>query len=182
MTLNSASKTPYQTFLLDNCCTATFFRKTHMFTNKSLESAAKTMKDSAEKFNPAAAQEAFKPVMDNLKAWGDLAQQQAQAAQAAVAATVEAFKSIKEPQAAFEAMKASAENAMAMASKNVKDATALSVEQFNSTVDSLEKSSPAPEAFAGVAKGMKDAASTIENALESAMKNGAAAVKKARTE
>ena len=151
-----------------------------MFTNTPFESAAKTMKANAEKFNPAAAQEALKPVMDNLKAWGDLAQQQAQVAQAAVAETVEAFKSIKEPQAAFEALKVSAENALAMAAKNVKDATALSVAQFNASVDTLEKSSPAPEAFAGVAKGLKAAASTMENALESAMKNGAAAAKKAR--
>ena len=151
-----------------------------MFTNTPFESAAKTMKANAEKFNPAAAQEALKPVMDSLKAWGDLAQQQAQVAQAAVAETVEAFKSIKEPQAAFEALKVSAENALAMAAKNVKDATALSVAQFNASVDTLEKSSPAPEAFAGVAKGMKAAASTMENALESAMKNGAAAAKKAR--
>ena len=151
-----------------------------MFTNTPFESAAKTMKANAEKFNPAAAQEALKPVMDNLKAWGDLAQQQAQVAQAAVAETVEAFKNIKEPQAAFEALKVSAENALAMAAKNVKDATALSVTQFNASVDTLEKSSPAPEAFAGVAKGMKAAASTMENALESAMKNGAAAAKKAR--
>ena len=147
-----------------------------MFTNTPFQSAAETIKANAEKFNPAAAQEALKPVMDNLKAWGDLAQQQAQIAQAAVAETMEAFKGIKEPQAAFEALKASAENALAMAAKNVKDATALSVAQFNASVDTLEKSSPAPEAFAGVAKGMKEAASTMENALDSAMKNGAPAV------
>ena len=76
-----------------------------MFSKNPFEAAAKTMKDSAEKFNPAAAQEAFKPVMDHLKAWGDLAQKQAQAAQASIAETVESFKSVKEPQAAFEAMK-----------------------------------------------------------------------------
>ena len=63
------------------------------------------MKENAEKFNPAASQEAFKPVLDPLKAWGDLARKQAQVAQAAVAETAESFKSIKEPQAAFEAMK-----------------------------------------------------------------------------
>lgn len=147
-----------------------------MFTNTPFQSAAETIKANAEKFNPAAAQEALKPVMDNLKAWGDLAQQQAQIAQSAVAETMEAFKGIKEPQAAFEALKASAENALAMAAKNVKDATALSVAQFNASVDTLEKSSPAPEAFAGVAKGMKEAASTMENALDSAMKNGVPAV------
>ena len=72
---------------------------------RNLESLAKTMKENAEKFNPAASQEAFKPVLDPLKAWGDLARKQAQVAQAAVAETAESFKSIKEPQAAFEAMK-----------------------------------------------------------------------------
>jgi DNA-binding LytR/AlgR family response regulator len=151
-----------------------------MFTNTSFESIAKTMKKNAEKFNPAASQEAFKPVMEQLKAWGDLAQKQAQVAQAAVAETVESFKSVKEPQAAFEAMKASAENGIAMATQNLKDVTALGFAQFHTSVDALQKAHPAPEAFAPVGKGLKDAASKMENALESTMKNGAAAVKKAR--
>ena len=151
-----------------------------MSSNNPFEAAAKTMKDSAEKFNPAAAQEAFKPVMDHLKAWGDLAQKQAQAAQASMAETVESFKSVKEPQAAFEAMKASAENSIAIATKNLKDVTALGVAQFNSSVDALEKAHPAPEVFANVGKSLKTAASSMETALESAMKNGVAAVKKAR--
>lgn len=151
-----------------------------MFTNTSFESIAKTMKENAEKFNPAASQEAFKPVMEQLKAWGDLAQKQAQVAQAAVAETVESFKNIKEPKAAFEAMKASAESSVAMASQNLKDVTALGFAQFQTSIDALQKAHPAPEAFASMAKGLKDAAATAENALESAMKNGAAAVKKAR--
>jgi polyhydroxyalkanoate synthesis regulator phasin len=151
-----------------------------MFTNTSFESIAKTMKENAEKFSPAASQEAFKPVMDQLKAWGDLTQKQAQAAQAAMAETVESFKNIKEPKAAFEALKASAESSIAIASQNLKDVTALGVAQFQSSIDTMQKSSPAPEAFASVAKGFKDAASKVENALESAMKNGAVAVKKAR--
>ena len=151
-----------------------------MFTNSSFDSIAKTMKENAAKFNPAASQEAFKPMMDNLKAWGDLAQKQAQAAQAAVAETVESFKTIKEPKAAFEAMKATAENSLAIATQNLKDVTALGVAQFQSSVDALQKAHPAPEAFATVGKGLKEAASNVENALESALKNGAAAVKKAR--
>ena len=151
-----------------------------MFSNTPFEAAAKTMKANAEKFNPAAAQEAFKPVMDHLKAWGDLAQKQAQAAQASIAETVESFKSVKEPQAAFEAMKASAENGIAIATKNLKDVTALGVAQFNSSVDALEKSHPAPEAFSNVGQSLKTAASTMETALESAIKSGAAAVKKVR--
>ena len=152
-----------------------------MFTNTSFEAIAKTMKENAEKFNPAASQEAFKPVMAQLKAWGDLAQKQAQATQAAVAETVESFKSIKEPQAAFEAMKTSAEQGLAIATKNLKEVTALGFAHFHSSVDTLEKAHPAPEAFANVGKGLKNAASTMENALESVMKKGTAAVKKART-
>ena len=149
-----------------------------MFTNTSFESIAKTMKENAEKFNPAASQEAFKPVLEQLKAWGDLAQKQAQAAQASVAETVETFKSIKEPQAAFEALKVSAEKSLAIATQNLKDVSALGFAQFHSSVDALEKSHPVPEAFATVGKGLKDAASKMETALESAMKNGAAAIKK----
>lgn len=151
-----------------------------MFTNTPFESAAKTMLSGSQKFTPASAQEALKPLLDNLKAWGDLAQQQAQASQAAIAETVESFKSIKDPQAAMDAIKVVAESGMAMAAKNVQEATALSVAQFNANVDSLEKSSPAPESFAGVAKGMKAAASSMENALETVIKNGSAAAKKAR--
>ncbi|MDB5868882.1 MAG: hypothetical protein JWP96_1214 [Polaromonas sp.] len=151
-----------------------------MFTNTPFESIAKTFKENAEKFNPAASQEAFKPVLDNLKAWGELAQQQVQATQAAVAETVESFKSIKEPQAAFEALKVSAENGIAIAKKNLQDVTALGVAQFSSSVDALQKAHPAPEAFATVGKGLKDAAAKIEDALDSALKNGAAVVKKAR--
>lgn len=151
-----------------------------MFTNTSFESIAKTMKENAEKLNPAASQETFKPVMEQLKAWGDLAQKQAQVAQTAIAETVESFKSVKEPQAAFEAMKASAENGIAMATQNLKDVTALGFAQFHTSVDALQKAHPAPEAFASVGKGLKDVASKMENALESTMKNGAAAVKKAR--
>jgi hypothetical protein len=97
-----------------------------------------------------------------------------------VTETVESFKSIKEPQAAFEAMKSSAENGLAMATKNLKDVTALGFEQFHTSVDALQKAHPAPEVFATVGKGLKSAASTMETAIESAMKTGASAVKKAR--
>jgi hypothetical protein len=150
-----------------------------MFTNTPFESAAKTLKANAEKFNPAAAQEAFKPMMDHLKAWGELAQKQAQVAQASIAETVESFKSIKEPQAAFEAMKASAENGIAMATKNLKDVTALGVAQFSSSIDALEKAHPAPEVFATMGKSLKSAAASMETALESAMTKGSAAVSSA---
>lgn len=152
-----------------------------MFSNTSFDSITKTFKANAEKFNSAATQEAFQPVMEQLKAWGDLAQKQAQVAQAAVAETVESFKSIKEPQAAFETMKASAENGLAMATKNLKDVTALGIAQFHASIDALEKAHPAPEAFANVGSTLKTAVASMGTALDSAMKTGAATVKKARS-
>jgi prolyl-tRNA synthetase len=151
-----------------------------MPTNKSFESAETALKSSAEKFTPAAAQEAFQPIMDNLKAWGDLVQEQAQASQAALAQTFEAFKDIKEPQAAFNAMGAFAENFTAMFSKNIMDAVRLSMVQFKGTVVSLENSLPASAAFAGIANGLKEAASKMESSMETAVNDGTAAVKKLR--
>lgn len=147
-----------------------------MFKNTPFEAIAKTMQDSAGKFNPAAAQEAIKPVMDNLKAWGDMAQSQAKAAQAAVAESVETLKSSKAPQEAFASMQASAEAGMTLAAKHLKEATALGVAQFQSSLEALEKSHPAPEALAGVSKTLKAAAANLESALDSALKTGAAAV------
>lgn len=147
-----------------------------MFKNTPFEAIAKTLSESAPKFNPAAMQDAIKPAQDNLKAWADLAQNQAKEAQAAIAETVESIQGIKDPQAAFEVMKASAEAGMAMFAKNLKDATALSFGQFHSTVDAVEKAHPAPEAFAPVAKNLKAAATTAENTLDSVMEKSAAAV------
>jgi hypothetical protein len=47
------------------------------------------------------------------------------------------------------------------------------VGQFHDTVDAIEKSHPTPEAFAAVAKNLKDAASTAESTLDSALEKGA---------
>ena len=150
-----------------------------MFTNNPFATAAQSLQDAAQKFNPAAAQDAFKPVMANLQAWGELAQKQAQAAQASMAETVESFKAVKEPQAAFEAMKASAEKNLALATQNLKEVTALGVAQFSSNVDAMAKAHPAPDAVAGLAKGMKEAAAKIEAGLDSALTTGTKAVAKA---
>jgi hypothetical protein len=147
-----------------------------MFKNTPFEAIAKTMSDAAPKMNPAAVQDALKPVQDNLKAWADLAQVQAKEAQAVITDAVESIKGAKDPQAAFEVMKSSAEAGMALFSKNLKAATSLSVGQFNSSVDAIEKAHPAPEAFASVAKNLKAAASTAESTLGTAMEKGAAAV------
>lgn len=146
-----------------------------MFKNTPFEAIAKTISESAPKFNAASIQDAVKPAQENLRAWADLAQNQAKEAQAAIAETMASIKEIKDPQAAFEIMKASSEAGMAMFAKNLKEATSLSVGQFHSTVDAVEKAHPAPEAFAAVAKNLKAAATTAESTLESAMEKGAQA-------
>lgn len=147
-----------------------------MFKNTPFEAIAKSISESAPKFTPAAMQDAIKPVQDNLKAWADLAQNQGNEAKAAIAGTVESIKGIKDPQAAFEVIKTSAEDGLAMFAKNLKEATSLSFGQFHSTVDAVEKAHPAPEAFATLAKNLKAAATTAESTLESVMEKGAAAV------
>lgn len=145
-----------------------------MFKNTPFEAIAKSMQDAAPKFSPTAMQDAVKPMQDNLKAWADLAQSQAQEAQAVLTDAVESIKGIKDPQAAFEVFKASAEAGMALFAKNLKDATSLSVGQFHDTVDAIEKAHPAPENFAPLAKGLKAAASTAESTLDAAMEKGTA--------
>jgi len=147
-----------------------------MFKNTPFEAIAKTMQDSASKINPAAVQEAIKPTQENLKAWADLAQAQAKEAQAVLTETVESIKGIKDPQEAFEIIKAASEAGIALFTKNLKEATSLSVGQFHSAVDAVEKAHPAPEAFAPTAKSLKAAATTAESALDSVLEKGAAAV------
>ena len=148
--------------------------------NQNFESAQKSIQSSAEKFTPEAMQEAFQPFMNNMKAWGELAQQQAQASQKALTETVEAFKNVKEPQAAMEIMGTFAQTLMEMTSKNMKDTVALSVSQFKGNVTSMEKTMPASEAMTSIANNMKDAASKMESSVETSVNEGAAAVKKAR--
>jgi hypothetical protein len=147
-----------------------------MFKNTPFETIAKTLTDSVPKFDPAAMQNAVGPAQENLKAWVYLAQSQAKEAQAAAAQTLEALKDIKDPQAAFELMQASAEAGMVRFAKNLREASALGVGQFHNTVDAVEKAHPAKEAFAPVAKNLKAAASSAESALETAMDKGAAAM------
>jgi len=147
-----------------------------MFKNTPFEAIAKTMSESAPKFNAASMQDAIKPVQENLQAWADLAQNQAKEVQAALAETVASIKDIKDPQAAFEIMKTSSEAGMALFAKNLKEATSLSFDQFHSTVDAVEKAHPAPETFAHVAKNLKAAATTAESTLDTVMEKSAAAV------
>ena len=148
--------------------------------NQTFESAQKSIQSSAEKFTPEAMQEAFQPMMNNMKAWGELVQQQAQASQAVVTETFEAFKNVKEPQAALEIMGTFAQNLVEMTSKNLKETVALSVSQFKGNVDSMQKNLPASDAVSSISNSMKDAASKMESNVETSVNEGAAAVKKAR--
>lgn len=148
--------------------------------NQNFESAQKSLQSSAEKFTPEAMQEAFQPIMNNMKAWGELVQQQAQASQSAFTETFEAIKNVKQPQAAMEIMGTFAQSLMEMTSKNMKDTVALSVSQFKGNVTSLEKNLPASQAVTSIANNMKEAASKMESSVETSVNEGAAAVKKAR--
>ena len=148
--------------------------------NQNFESAQKSIQSSAEKFTPEAMQEAFQPIMNNMKAWGELVQQQAQASQTVVTETFEAFKNVKEPQAALEIMGTFAQNLVEMTSKNLKETVALSVSQFKGNVDSMQKNLPASDAVTSIANSMKDSATQMETSVESSVNEGAAAIKKVR--
>ena len=148
--------------------------------NQTFESAQKSIQSSAEKFTPEAMQEAFQPIMNNMKAWGELVQQQAQASQTVVTETFEAFKNVKEPQAALEVMGTFAQNLVEMTSKNLKETVALSVSQFKGNVDSMQKNLPASDAVSSIANSMKDSATQMETSVESSVNEGAAAIKKVR--
>lgn len=150
-----------------------------MFSNPSFESL-KAFLPQLDALKPGVAQEAVQPLLENLKAWGELTQAQAQATQAAAMESLEALKAAKDPQAALEIVKANAEKTVALGVKHAQEAAALSVAQFNAGVDAISASHPAPEAFAGVAKGLKAAANTAEANLSKTLKSGAAAVKKSR--
>ena len=149
--------------------------------NQNYESAQKSLQSSAEQFTPEAMQQAFQPMMDNMKAWGELIQQQAQESQNVITETFEAFKNVKEPQAALEIMGTFAQNLVSLTSKNMKDTVALSVAQFQGNVDSMQKNLPASDAVSSIANSMKDSASKMQSSMESSVNEGYTAVKKART-
>jgi hypothetical protein len=147
-----------------------------MFKNTPFEAIAKSMTESAPKFDLGAAQEAFRPLQDNLKAWADLAQSQSAEAQATMMETVDAVKRAKDPQAAFEAFKTSSETAIALFQKNLRDSMALSVTQFHDTIDAVQKAHPAGENFAPIANGLKAAASSAESNLDAVLQSSASMV------
>ena len=148
--------------------------------NQNFESAQKSLQSSVEQFTPQAMQQAFQPMMDNMKAWGELVQQQTQESQNVATETFEAFKNAKEPQAVVDVMSQFGKNLLALTSKNFKDTVALSVAQFKGNVDAMQKILPASDAVTNIANSMKDSASKMGSSIESSANEGYTAVKKAR--
>ncbi len=146
-----------------------------MFKDNPFEFFSQTMTEGAGTFDPKVMQVIVRSSSDNLKAWVDLVQSQVLTAQTVAAHNFEAFNGIRTPQVAFETMKVSAEQGVAIATQNLKEVTALAVARFKANIEAIEKVHPAPEAFSSVAKGLKDAAATLETTLDSAMKNSATA-------
>lgn len=149
--------------------------------NQNFQSAQKSIQSSAEQFTPEAMQQAFQPMMDNMKAWGELIQQQAQESQNVATETFETFKNAKEPQAVVDVMSQFGKSLLALTSKNLKDTVALSVAQFKGNVDSMQKNLPASDAVTNIANSMKDSVSKMESSMESSVNEGYTAVKKARS-
>jgi hypothetical protein len=143
-----------------------------MFTNNPFETATKALLNGVGKLSSDDAQGAAKEMMDSLRAWGDLVQTQAQAAQAASVEAVEDFKGVKDPMTAFEAYKTNTQKMLALTATHLQEAMALSIEQFNAGVDLLQERHPTPDAFAPVAHGMKKAASAMESGMLAALNTG----------
>ncbi len=158
-----------------------------MFKNTPFEAVAKAMSEGAPKFDPSAVSSVVSAMQDNLMAWGNLAQTQAQAVQASVTQTVAALQSVSDPQSALEAVKLSAADGVNLATKNLQAVTALAMAQFLASVDAIEKAHPMAETFAPVAQALRTAATNFENAVGSALDKASAtdvqdkpAAKKAR--
>lgn len=126
----------------------------------------------ADNFTAEAATHPALALMSNLKEWGELAQNQAHAMQAVAADSVESFKRVKEPKAAFQNMKANAEKIIALTAKHLHEVAGLGVGQFRAGVDLIQTRHPAPDAFRDVAKIMRVAASRVESATISSLNAG----------
>lgn len=147
-----------------------------MFKNTPFEAVAKALSEGAPKFDPSGVSSVVSVMQDNLIAWGNLAQTQAQAVQASVTKTVAALQGVSDPQAALEAVKLSAADGVNLATKNLQAVTALAMAQFLASVDAIEKAHPMPESFAPVGQALRSAATNFENAVSGALDKASATV------
>jgi len=111
-----------------------------MFTNNPFEAMVKAMTESLSQFQPAALPDVVEPVRNNVQAWVELAQRQAAQTQAALTETFLSLQNVKDPQAALEAFRNSAEVGLALYANYLKEATELSTEQLYAAVDAVGKS------------------------------------------
>ena len=147
-----------------------------MFKNTPFEAVAKAMSEGAPKLDPSAVQATVTAMQDNLMAWGNLAQSQAQAVQASVSKTMAALQGATDPQSALEAIKSSASDGVSLTSQNLQGVTSLAMAQFLAGVDAMEKASPMPESCAAVTQALRTAASNFENAVNAALDKASATV------
>jgi tRNA-dihydrouridine synthase len=119
-------------------------------------------------------------MQDNLMAWGNLAQTQAQAVQASVTKTVAALQGVTDPQSALETIKLSASDGVSLATQNLQAVTALAIAQFLASVDAIEKAHPMPESFAAVSQALRSAATNFENSVNAALDKASATVVQAK--
>ena len=87
-----------------------------------------------ESFTPVSAQDAVKPLMDNLMAWGALVQTQSQETQAAIAHAAEPLQSPRDPLTTLNAMWAASHNVFALNAKHLQEVVELSAEQFKAGI------------------------------------------------
>ena len=143
-----------------------------MFPNNPFESVTKTLLNGVGKLSSDDAQGLVKEMVDSLRAWGDLVQTQAQAAQAASMEAVEEIKAVRDPMGAVEAFKTNTQKMLALTTTHLQETMALSIEQFNAGVDLLQERHPTPDAFAPMAHGMKKAASALESGVLAVLNTG----------
>ena len=149
--------------------------------NQTIDSTQKYFESNIEKYSPAAVQEAFQPMIENMKAWGELIQRQNQASQNMCSETFEAFKNAKEPQSVFHVMNMFSQNLMMLASSNMRDGFSLGMSQFKGTVNSISNKLPASDAVNRITEVLNDSVSKMESAMEENVNGGITAIKKARS-
>ena len=144
-----------------------------MFSNNPFEQVNKALVGGFGQLTPDAMQSVAKGVMDNWRAWADLLQLQVKSAQECGRESIEEFKTVREPKAAFEAARSGFQRASALAAENLQQSVALGIEQFTAGVDLMQASHPLPDLFAPVAHGLKLAAASSENLILGALASGA---------
>ena len=143
-----------------------------MPTKTQAHSALNTWTVDVENLTPVAARDATEIMMSNLKGWGELVRNQAQAVQAAAIESVADYQRVKDPKAAAEIMMLSAQKAFALTARHLQQIVGLGVEQFKASVDLMQQRHPAPDSFSELAKVMRVTATTMESATLSLLNGG----------